>query len=101
MRPPSPSTARWTFSAVVSWAWSGWEPTGTKRGPIPPSAQMPRLVFSSLAMRGSLTFRRIHGAALVGRPVQGGDHARLRERVVATEERRRVVAHGRLEVLQL
>src|SRR3954451_23225328 len=61
---------------------------------------MPRLVFRSLAMRAS-PFVGVHGAALVGRAVQRRDRARLRERVVAAEERRRVTADRRLEVLEL
>src|SRR3954449_1658659 len=100
MRSPRPSTARRTLSAVDSSACSGWYPTGTKRVTIPPIAQMPRLVFRSLAI-GVSPFVGIDGPALVDRPVQRRDHARLRDGVVAVEQRRRLAAHGRLEVLQL
>ena len=45
-QPSSPATARRTFSAVLSAPCSGWYPPGTKRVTIPPSAQIPRLVFT-------------------------------------------------------
>src|SRR5919106_5244368 len=48
MRSPRPSTARRTRWTVVSSAYSGLYPPGTKRVTIGPSAQMPRLVFMSL-----------------------------------------------------
>src|SRR3954451_6251838 len=100
MSAPSPSTARWTLSAVVSSLCWGWYPTGTKRVTIPPIAQMPRLVFRSLAM-GLSPFVGVDGPALVDRPVERRDRARLRDGVVAAEQRRRLAARGRLEVPEL
>src|SRR3954453_10103584 len=61
---------------------------------------MPRLVFTSLAMRGS-PFVGVDGPAVAGRAVQGRDRARLPERVVAAEQRRPVAARRGLEVLKL
>src|ERR1700710_1330409 len=71
---------------------------------------MPRLVFRSLAMgRPPFGLRssrlggdgRVDGPSLLRRAVQGVDHTRLVERVLAPEQRLALAAHGGLEVGEL